>query len=124
GGRINLDGYLPGELNVLVAGQNMQLRYPEGIVSTVDADLSLRGNMKAPVIGGAINVQSAVWTRRLDAPGSIFDLAARAAASAEAAPSSDIASPVPIRFDLQIKAPSAFRMETNLIRLTASADVN
>ena len=90
----------------------------------MDVDLQLRGNVKAPVIGGLINVQSAVWTRRLDAPGSIFDLAARTAASAEAPPSSDIASPVPIRFDLQIKAPSAFRMDTNLIRLTASADVN
>ena len=78
-GRIGLDGYLPGELNVLVTGQDMHLRYPEGIQSIVDVDLALRGNMKAPVIGGTVNVQSAVWTRRLDAPGSIFDLAARTA---------------------------------------------
>ena len=124
GGRINLDGYLPGELNVLVTGQNMHLRYPEGIQSIVDVDLALRGNMKAPVVGGTVDVQSAVWTRRLDAPGSIFDLAARASASAEAAGTSDIAAPVPIRFDLEIRAPQAFRMETNLIRLTASADLN
>jgi hypothetical protein len=123
-GRVGLEGYLPGELNVLVTGQDMRLRYPEGIQSVVDVDLQLRGNVKAPVIGGAINVQSAVWTRRLDAPGSLFDLAARTAASAEAAVSSDIASPVPIRFDLQIKAPSSFRMDTNLIRLSASADLN
>ena len=124
-GRVSLDGYLPGELNVLVTGQDMHLRYPEGIQSVVDVDLALRGNMKAPVIGGTVNVQSAVWTRRLDAPGSIFDLAARTAASAEAAASgSDIAAPVPIRFDLEIKAPNAFRMDTNLIRLTASADLN
>ena len=81
GGRVNLDGYLPGELNVLITGQNMHLRYPEGIQSTVDVDLALRGNMKAPVVGGTVNVQSAVWTRRLDAPGSIFDLASRTASS-------------------------------------------
>ena len=31
---------------------------------------------------------------------------------------------MPIRFDLEIKAPTAFRMDTNLIRLTASADLN
>ena len=125
-GRIGLEGYLPGELNVLITGQDMHLRYPEGIQSTVDVDLALRGNVKAPVVGGTVNVQSAVWTRRLDAPGSIFDLAARTAASAgEAAPASnDVAAPVPIRFDLEIKAPSAFRMDTNLIRLTASADLN
>jgi hypothetical protein len=125
GGRINLDGYLPGELNVLITGQDMHLRYPEGIQSVVDVDLALRGNMKAPVIGGTVDVQSAVWTRRLDAPGSIFDLAARTASSVDAvASASEVAAPVPIRFDLQIKAPNAFRMDTNLIRLTASADLN
>ncbi len=125
GGRINLDGYLPGDLNVLVTGQDMHLRYPEGIQSIVDVDLALRGNMKAPVVGGIVNVQSAVWTRRLDAPGSIFDLAARAASSVDAGTqAADIAAPVPIRFDLEIKAPNAFRMDTNLIRLTASADLN
>jgi hypothetical protein len=124
-GRVGLDGYLPGELNVLVTGQDMHLRYPEGIQSVVDVDLALRGNVKAPVIGGTVNVQSAVWTRRLDAPGSIFDLAARTSASSDAAPANgDIASPVPIRFDLEIKAPSAFRVNTNLVRLTASADLN
>ena len=86
GGRIGLEGYLPGELNVTFSGQDVQLRNPEGIQSIVDADLTLRGNVKAPVLGGIVNVQSAVWTRRLDAPGSIFDLAARAsAASGEAA---------------------------------------
>ena len=125
GGRIGFEGYLPGELNVLVTGQDMHLRYPEGIQSTVDVDLALRGNVKAPVVGGVVTVQSAVWTRRLDAPGSIFDLAARTANAGEAAPASgDMAAPVPIRFDLEIKAPSAFRMDTNLIRLTASADLN
>jgi hypothetical protein len=124
GGRIGLEGYLPGELNVLITGQSMHLRYPEGIQSIVDADLTLRGNVKAPVIGGTVSVQSAVWTRRLDAPGSIFDLAARSSSSGEAgAISGDMAAPVPIRFDLEIKAPSAFRMDTNLLQLTASADL-
>jgi hypothetical protein len=102
----------------------MHLRYPEGIQSIVDADLTLRGNVKAPVIGGTVSVQSAVWTRRLDAPGSIFDLAARSSSSGEGgATGGDMAAPVPIRFDLEIKAPSAFRMDTNLLQLTASADL-
>ncbi len=124
GGRINLDGYLPGELNVIISGQDMHLRYPEGIQSVVDADLTVRGNMKAPVLGGTVNVQSAVWTRRLDAPGSIFDLAARSASAPEggAPPPVEAESPVPIRLDLEINAPSAFRVDTTLVRLTASAD--
>src|SRR6185369_15391538 len=86
--------------------------------------LNLRGNVKAPVISGAVNVQSAVWTRRLDAPGSIVDLVSRTASSGEAAAvSGAIEAPVPIRFDLEIKAPSAFRMDTNLLQLSASADL-
>jgi hypothetical protein len=127
-GRVGLEGYLPGELNVLVSGHDMHLRYPEGIQSVIDADLTLRGNMKAPVIGGSVNVQSAVWSRRLDAPGSIVDLVARATATSSsggegAAARGELASPIPIRFDLEIKAPSAFRMETNLLQLNASADL-
>src|SRR5206468_2502294 len=56
--------------------------------------------------------------------GSIFDLAARASAATEAAAvPSELAAPVPIRFDLEIKAPNAFKMDTSLIRLTASADL-
>jgi hypothetical protein len=122
GGRVNLDGYLPGDLNVLIAGHDMHLRYPEGIQSTIDADLTLRGNVQAPVLGGVVTVQSAVWTRVFDAPGSIFDLASRAPTN-----ENDLGVPatqgLPVRFDLEIKAPSAFRINTNLIQLTASADL-
>ena len=52
GGRVGFDGYLPGELNVTVRGEDMHLRYPEGVRSTVDADLAVRGNVKAPTLGG------------------------------------------------------------------------
>ncbi len=52
GGRIGFDGYLPGELNVSARGESMQLRYPEGVRSVVDADLTVRGNFKAPTLAG------------------------------------------------------------------------
>jgi hypothetical protein len=123
-GRVGLEGYLPGELNVLISGQDMHLRYPEGIQSTVDADLTLRGNVKAPVIGGTVNVQSAVWTRRLDAPGSIVDLVARTSSSSGGeGVKGELAAPIPIRFDLEIKAPAAFRIDTNLLQISASTDL-
>jgi translocation and assembly module TamB len=124
-GRIGLEGYLPGELNVLITGQDVHLRnFPEGIQSTVDVDLALRGNVKAPVIGGTVTVQSAVWTRRLDTPGSIVDLVGRTSSSgAEGTTAKSELAALPIRFDLEIKAPSAFRIDTNLLQLTASADL-
>jgi translocation and assembly module TamB len=124
GGRIGFDGYLPGELNVTARGQDMRLRYPEGIRSTVDADLSVRGNFRAPTVGGTVMVRSAVWARRIDAPGSILDLTTRSSAPGGGAPEPPAApQAVPIRFDVQIVVPSTLRIDTNLAKLVASAEL-
>ena len=48
GGRIGLNGYTPGELNVSAEGERMQLRYPEGFRSVVDAQLTLQGDFYDP----------------------------------------------------------------------------
>ena len=40
---------------------------------------SVRGAFKAPTLGGTVTVKSAVWNRRIDTPGSLFDLAPRRA---------------------------------------------
>jgi hypothetical protein len=122
GGRVGFDGYLPGELNVTMTGRDMHLRYPEGIRSTVDADLSLRGNFRAPTLGGTVTVKSAVWTRRIDTPGNIFDLVAQSTAGG-AAPAPPQPSAVPVRFDVQIVVPSTLQVNTNVLRLLASADL-
>jgi hypothetical protein len=127
GGRIGFDGYLPGELDVTARGHDMHLRYPEGIRSVVDADLAIRGNYKTPTLSGVVTVKNAVWNRRIDAPGSIFELASRrgSAAGAGAAPVDPAAPPaVPLRFDLQILVPSTLRIENNLARMVASADLS
>jgi autotransporter translocation and assembly factor TamB len=126
GGRIGFEGYLPGDLNVTVRGEDMHLRYPEGIGSTVDADLALRGNYAAPTLGGTVTVKSAVWNRRIDTPGSIFDLTSRRASGAvSAAVASDpLPASVPLRFDLQILVPSTLRIDNNLARMVANADLS
>ena len=53
------------------------LRYPEGVRSVVDADLTVRGNFKAPTLGGSVVVKSAAYTKRVDAPETILDFAIR-----------------------------------------------
>ncbi|HEY7292912.1 MAG TPA: translocation/assembly module TamB domain-containing protein [Vicinamibacterales bacterium] len=122
GGRIGFNGYLPGELNVTARGQDMNLRVPEGIRSLVDADLTLTGNYQAPTLGGVVTVKSAVWNRRVDAPGSIFDLASRRGGAPngltpEAAPT------IPLKYDVQLRVPSTLRVENNLARMVANADL-
>ena len=111
-----------GDLNVTVRGQDMQLRLFEGVRSTFDADLALVGTVQAPTLSGTVMVKSALWTRRIDAPGSIFDFARRASAGGsvlvgEAPPT------FPLRYDVRIEVPSTLRVDTNLLRLVASADL-
>jgi autotransporter translocation and assembly factor TamB len=125
GGRIGFDGYLPATLDVTAHGEEMHLRIPEGIRSVVDADLALRGNVASPTLGGVVTVKSAIWSRRIDTPGSIFDLAARrsAAAGAGSGPAGEAASTLPLKFDLHLLVPSTLRVENNLARLVANADL-
>jgi hypothetical protein len=119
GGRVGFDGYLPGELNVTARGEGIQLRVPEGVRSVVDADLSVRGNFKAPTIGGTIRVRSAIWTRRIDPTAELFDFGAAVSAVGDSAGS----SVAPVRFDLQLVVPATLRIENNLARLVVSADM-
>ena len=77
GGRIGFEGYEPGELNVTMRGAGLQFRFPEGVRSVVDADLTLRGNVKAPTLGGSVTVKEARYTKRIDAPETILDFAVR-----------------------------------------------
>jgi hypothetical protein len=118
GGRIGLEGYQPGELNVTVRGEEMQLRYPEGVRSNVDADLTVRGRFAAPTLGGVVTVRSATWTQRIDPTGGLFDFGGDSDAGAVPA-----AAVVPLRFDLAVLVPSTLRIENNLARLVASADL-
>jgi translocation-and-assembly-module (TAM) inner membrane subunit TamB-like protein len=122
GGRVGFEGYLPGELNVSVRGENMQLRYLAGVRSTVDADLTIRGNFMAPSVGGNVTVRSATWSRRVDPTGGLLDIGG----GGRSAPTAFVETPastVPVRLDVQVHVPSTLRVENNLARLVASADL-
>src|SRR5262249_42981728 len=110
GGRVGLDGYEPGDVDVTARGEDMHLRVPEGVRSVVDADLSLRGSYQAPTLGGTVTVKSAIWNRRVGTPGSIFDLFSRRGAAAPAG-SLEPAPAVPLKFDVQLLVPSTLRVE-------------
>jgi autotransporter translocation and assembly factor TamB len=98
----------------------MQIRYPENVRSTIDADLTIRGNVKAPAVGGVVTVRNALWNRRIDPTGRLFEFG-RSSAAAEIIEVP--ASTVPVRLDLQVHVPSSLRVENNLARLVASADL-
>jgi hypothetical protein len=119
GGRVTLNGFVPGELNLTATGQQMRIRYPEGFVSNIDADLALLGSPQSPLLRGTVTVHDALYSKRFEPNAEIFNLGAGGAPLAGAAP----AAAFPLRFDVQIDAPSALRVENNLARLVASADL-
>jgi hypothetical protein len=120
GGRIGLNGFAPGELNLTAVGEQMRLRYPEGFPSNVDADLWLRGNISAPVLGGSVTVHDAVWTRRFEVDPNIFELGSGGAVL----PSGPVGGQgLPLRFDIQVTANNTLRIQNNLADIVASADL-
>jgi translocation and assembly module TamB len=120
GGRIGLEGYTPGDLNVTVRGENVRLRYPEGVRSQIDADLTVRGNVMAPTLGGTVTVRSATWSKRIE-PTGLFDFGGRGLTPGAAAAETP---PIPLRFDLRLLVPGTLHVDNNLLEnLVASADL-
>ena len=119
GGRVGLRGYGLGDLNLSAQATGMNLRYPAGIRSTADADLTLTGSAAAPTLGGTVFVREAIW---LDLLGSGTSVLALPLASAEDEPAARAES-LPLGFDLRILAPSTLRINDTNAQIVASAEL-
>jgi hypothetical protein len=120
GGRIPLEGFVPGELNLTAVGEGMRINYPEGFRSEIDADLTLRGTLQSPLLTGTVSVRDAVYERRFETTPNLFEFGGRTLAVG--APGTT--SVVPLRFDIQIDAPpGSLRIQNNVARLEAEADL-
>ncbi len=75
GGTIGLEGFLPGEVNVTVRGDGLDLRFPEGFRSIVDADLAVTGSVENALVSGRLTVRQARYTRRLTGNAGLLGLA-------------------------------------------------
>ena len=121
GGRVAMSGFKPGQLSLTAVGEQMQMRYPEGFRSIIDADLWLRGDVSALVLGGSVMVHDARWTRRFEVDPNLFDFAGGGGPALPAAPAA--AQTLPLRFDIQVNAPNTLRIQNNLADVWASADL-
>jgi hypothetical protein len=120
GGRIPLEGFTPGELNLTAVGEGMRINYPEGFRSEIDADINLRGTVQSPLLTGRVTVRDALYERRFQTTPNLFDFGGQTLAVG--APAST--SVVPLRFDIQIDAPpGSLRIQNNVARLEAEADL-
>ena len=98
----------------------MRIRYPEGFVSDIDADLSLIGLPSSPLLRGTVTVHDALYSKRFEPNADLFSLTVGQARRSSGRRTS---TTLPIRFDVQIDAPSSLRIENNLARMVASADL-
>ena len=119
GGRIDKQGYLPGQIDINMTGTGMRLRLAEGMQSLVDAQLSLQGTMQAATLSGRVTVNDAVYSRPFSSNGGLLDLA-----TGEVTPATAPAEPtIPLRYDIRITAPQTLQVRNSALRLNASADL-
>jgi translocation and assembly module TamB len=67
-------------------------------------------------------VKNASYTRRIDPTGNLFDFGGRGGGGTGASEGEEPAS-FPMRFDVELVVPSSLRIDNNLARMTASADL-
>jgi hypothetical protein len=124
GGRIGLSEYQLSEFDVTAAGEDMNLRYPEGMRSLVDASLALQGPAASPLVTGNVLVKSANWARGFGATSSLFSSLTGSDPVAVPAVEGQVAATSNVRFDVRLQAPSTLRVDNDMARVVASADLN
>lgn len=122
GGRIGLSAYQLSEYDVTVTGEDMALRYPEGMRSVVDASLALQGPATTPLVTGTVNVKRATWTRGFGTPGGLFSGLAGGDAPIPTV-EGQVAAASNVRFDVRLIAPSTLSIDNDQARIVASADL-
>ena len=119
GGRIDIERYQPARVDVTLTGESMRLRFPEGMRSLVDAELTLQGDVDAPTLAGSVVVRNAVYARNFATGSDLLDLGAEPSA----APGPELAPGLPLRYDVRITAPSTLVVRNAFMRLTATAEL-
>ena len=121
GGRIGLNGFKLGAVDLTATGDQMHLRYPEDFRSTIDVDLTLRGDPSSVlVLGGTVTVRDGVYSKRVEPNIDIFSLVS--GGGTLPAPVSETAT-LPVRYDVRVLAPGTLRLENNLARIVSRADL-
>ncbi len=122
GGRIGLSAYQLSEFDVTAQGQDLRLRYPEGMRSLVDGTLALQGPAASPVVTGTVTVKSATWTRGIDTSGGLFSGLTGGDGPVPVV-EGQVAAASAVRFDVRLVAPSTLRIENDQASIVASADL-
>jgi translocation and assembly module TamB len=105
-----------------MVGEGMRLRFPEGMRSLVDADLTVQGPIDAPTVAGVVQVRNALYTSQFGAGGGLFDFGDNGV-SGSVGGGASLTPRVPVRYDVQIVAPATLEIRNSTARLVANADL-
>jgi translocation and assembly module TamB len=125
GGRIDVEGYRPTRVDLTLRGESMRMRFPEGMRSLVDADLSAQGMVDGVTVSGTVTVRNALYTRGFDEQGGVFDLTTGPGIASTGSPgqASLTTTGLPLRYDVRILAPSTLEIRNSVARIVANADL-
>ena len=119
-GAVSLEGLSAGSIDLVATGTGMRLRYPEGLVAMLDADLALLGSRDEQVLSGQITLTDAVWSRDYDLVGGILTDSEGVGLFDEFAEDELFEN---LRFDLAILAPESLRLKNSIAEIDGSAEL-
>ena len=119
-GSISLEDLRPGSLDLRASGTGMRLRYPEGLVATLDAELTLVGSSREQVLSGHVTLHDAVWSREYDLVSGILSDSEELALFEELESVELLEN---LRFDITIEAPESLRLRNSIAEIDASAEL-
>ena len=119
-GAISLEDLRPGSLDLRARGTGMRLRYPEGLVATLDAELTLIGSRGEQVLSGHVTLRDAVWSREYDLVSGILSDSEELALFEELEGAALLEN---LRFDITIEAPESLRLRNSIAEIDASAEL-
>jgi autotransporter translocation and assembly factor TamB len=121
-GTMLLRGLGVDSLEVEARGSGLRLRYPEGLVATLDADLSLSGTSSSQILSGRVEVDEATWSREYDLTSGI--LASNEDDAFEILEEMGQQGPLSnLSFDIEILAPGTLRIRNSRATIDARAEL-
>jgi hypothetical protein len=119
-GTIALEGLKPGSVDLRAQGSGVRLRYPEGLVATLEGEVSLLGRPSERMVSGSLVLSDAVWSREYDlVSGILADRDDRALFEALV----DDETYRDLRLDVRIRIPGSLEVRNSLARVDASAEL-
>ena len=119
GGRITAQGfalYQPAiQFNVAVSGQNVRLRYPEGVRAMLKSDLALNGTLQSALLSGQVLIERLSLTES-------FDLASFAEQFSGPASPSNEGIAQNIKLDVALKSAQDMAISSSKLSVNGSAD--